>query len=717
MIGETVSHYEILEKLGEGGGGVVYKARDTKLNRVVALKFLRPRLLGNEEDKNVLVREAQAAAALDHPNICTIYEIDETDETDGQVFISMAFIEGVSLKKRIQSEPFDLEEATHIAIQVAEGLEEAHRKGVVHRDIKSANIMVTDKGLAKITDFGLALLAEDAEVTTTEKIIGTPSYMSPEQARGESVDQRADVWAWGVVFYEMLAGMLPFRGERPAALIYSILNNEPASLSQVNAKVPIELEWVINQALAKPVEERYQDFAEVLALLQSPSSGLEFDSATRRLFITPPQPSIAVLAFEDMSPGKDQEYFCDGIAEEVINNLAHVGGLRVASRTSAFSYKGRREDIREIGRKLGVRTVLEGSVRKAASKLRINTQLINVADGCHLWSEQYDRELEDVFAIQEEIASRIAQTLKVELTEEEKQVLEKAPTQSIEAYELYLRGRQFFYRSRRESIDYALGMFARAIEEDPKYALAYAGIADCRSYLCMYFGGSQSDLEDANAASSKALELDPNLAEAHAARGLAESLSKSYEEAEKEFEAAIELNPNLYEAHYFYARTCFVQGKHEEATRHYRAAHRVNPDEYQAASLLGFTYKTMGEAEKMERAYRRSLTKIERHLELNPDDVRATYLGAEALLKLGERQRAMEWVKRVLAKERDDPYTLYGVSCIYAQIGETEEGMYYLERAVQMGFHHKEWMQHDSDLDSLRVHARYPALVKRLEES
>ena len=714
MIGETVSHYKILEKLGEGGGGVVYQARDTKLNRVVALKFLRPQFLGNEEDKNILVREAQAAAALDHPNICTIYEIDETD---GQIFISMAFIEGVSLKKRIQSEPFNLEEATHIAIQVAEGLEEAHRKGVVHRDIKSANIMVTDKGLAKITDFGLALLAEDAEVTTTEKIIGTPSYMSPEQARGESVDQRADVWAWGVVFYEMLAGSLPFSGERAAALIYSILNDEPPALSQVNSEIPVELEWVVNQALAKPVEDRYQDFAEVLALLQSPSSGLEFDSATRRMFITPPQPSIAVLAFEDMSPGKDQEYFCDGIAEEIINNLAHVGSLRVASRTSAFSYKGRREDIREIGKKLGVRTVLEGSVRKAGSKLRINTQLINVADGCHLWSEQYDRELEDVFLIQEEIASRIALTLKVELTEEEKQVIEKAPTQNVEAYEFYLRGRQYFYRSKRDSIDYALGMFARAIEKDPEYALAYAGIADCRSYLCMYFGGEQSDLEDADAASRKALELDPDLAEAHAARGLAESLSKSYDAAEKEFEAAIELNPNLYEAHYFYARTCFVQGKHEEATRHYRSAHRVNPDEYQAASLLGFTYKTMGEAEKMERAYRRSLTKIERHLELNPEDIRATYLGAEALLKLGERERAMEWVKRVLAKERDDPYTLYGVSCIYAQIGEIEEGMYYLERAVQMGFHHKEWMQHDSDLDSLRKHVRYPALLQRLENS
>jgi len=712
MIGETVSHYEILEKLGEGGGGVVYQARDTKLNRIVALKFLRPQLLGSAEDKTRLVREAQASAALDHPNICTIYEIDETD---GQVFISMAFIEGVSLKARIQSEPFELDEAIRVAIQIAEGLEAAHRKGIVHRDVKSANIMVTDKGLAKITDFGLALLAEEAEVTTRERIIGTPSYMSPEQARGESVDQRADIWAWGVVFYEMLAGRLPFRGDRPAALIYSILNDEPVSLSQENPQIPVELEWVINQALVKPAHERYQDFAEVLALLQSPASGLEFDSATRRLFITPPQPSIAVLAFEDMSPGKEQEYFCDGIAEEIINNLAHVGGLRVASRTSAFSYKDTREDIREIGRKLGVRAVLEGSVRKAGSRLRINTQLINVADGCHLWSEQYDRELEDVFAIQEEIARHIAHTLKVELTEEEEQVLEKAPTQSVEAYDFYLRGRQFFYRSKRESIDHALGMFARAIEKDPDYALAYAGIADCRSYLCMYFGGEQSDLEDADAASSMALELDPGLAEAHAARGLAVSLSKSYEEAEKEFEAAIELNPKLYEAHYFYARTCFVQGKAEEATLHYRAAHRVNPDEYQAASLLGFTYKTMGEAEKMERAYRRSLNRIEKHLELNPDDIRAIYLGAEALLKLGEQKKAMEWVKRVLATERDDPYTLYGVSCIYAQIGEIEEGIYYLERAVQMGFHHKEWMENDSDLDSLHEHPRYQALVRRLE--
>lgn len=715
MIGEVVTHYEILEKLGAGGGGVVYKAKDTRLNRVVALKFLRPQLVGSGDDRRALVREAQAAAALDHPNICTIYEIDEKDD---RVFISMAFIEGESLKEKIRTGTLELEDAIQVAIQVAEGLEAAHRKGIVHRDIKSANILVSDDGLVKITDFGLALLAEEADITTKDRVIGTPSYMSPEQARGEPVDRRADIWAWGVVFYEMLAGGLPFKGDRAAALIYAILNEEPEPLSALNEEIPLELEWVVNRALAKAANDRYQDFAEILALLQSPAAGIEFDSTGKRLVVAPPQPSIAVLSFQDMSPEKDQEYFCDGIAEEIVNNLTHVGGLRVASRTSAFAFKEGRQDIREIGRKLGVRTVLEGSVRKADNKLRITAQLVNVADGCHLWSDQFDRELEDVFAIQEEIAHSITQALKVELSDKEKQALEKAPTRNIEAYDFYLRGRQFFYRSKRQTIEYALEMFGHAIEKDPGYALAYAGIADCHSYLFTYFGGAHGDLERADEASSKALELDPELAEAHAARGLALAHSKQYEDAVQEFERAIELNPNLYEAYYYFARTCFAQGKFEEATRHYKEATRVNADEYQASSLLAFTYKTMGlDKDTVQQAYRRSLRRIERHLEMNPDDVRAIYLGAEAHLKLDDEEQAMDWVKRVLAKERDDPYTVYGIACIYSQVGETEEGMYYLERAVQSGFHHKEWLENDPDLDPLRDHPRYAALIERLTDT
>ena len=416
-----------------------------------------------------------------------------------------------------------------------------------------------------------------------------------------------------------------------------------------------------------------------------------------------------------MSPAKDQEYFCDGIAEEIINDLAQVGGLRVASRTSSFAYKGTREDIRNIGKKLGVRSVLEGSVRRTDNRIRITTQLINVADGYHLWTEQYDRELEDVFAIQEEIAHSIAQALKIELTDEEKHAIEKTPTRSIEAYDFYLRGRRFFYRHTRKYTNHAIAMFSHAIEKDPTYARAYAGKADCHSYLFWYFGGSAADLEQAEKDSETALRLDPNLSEAHAARGLALSLSKRFAEAEKEFEKAIELNPNLFEAYYFYARACFVQGKYEKAKDLYLKASRVNPADYQSPALLAFLYKTMGQEEKMAPVLHEARDKVERHLALNPDDSRAIYLGADVLIRLGEKQKAMEYVKRLAATERDEPYLLYGVACLYSLIGKPDEAVFYLTKSVEGGFAHRQYLEKDSDFDPIREHPGYKTLIRDLK--
>jgi tetratricopeptide (TPR) repeat protein len=347
--------------------------------------------------------------------------------------------------------------------------------------------------------------------------------------------------------------------------------------------------------------------------------------------------------------------------------------------------------------------------------LRITTQLINVADGYHLWTEQYNRELEDVFVIQEEIAHSIAQALKLELTDEEKHAIERTPTHSIEAYDFYLRGRRFFYRHTRKYTHHAIAMFSHAIEKDLRYSRAYAGKADCHSYLYWYFGGSATDLEQAEKDSETALRLDSNLSEAHAARGLALSLSKRFEEAEKEFEKAIGLNLNLFEAYYFYARACFVQGKYEKAKDLYLKASRVNPADYQSPALLAFLYKTMGQEEKMGPVLHEALDKVEQHLALNPDDSRAIYLGADVLIRQGQKQKAMEYVKRLAATERDEPYLLYGLACLYSLIGKPEEAVYYLTKSVEVGFAHRQYLEKDGDFDPIRDHPGYKALINDLK--
>ena len=426
-------------------------------------------------------------------------------------------------------------------------------------------------------------------------------------------------------------------------------------------------------------------------------------------------PSIAVLAFEDLSPQKDQEYFCDGIAEEIINDLAKMEGIRVASRTSSFAYKGKPEDIRNIGKNLDVQTILEGSVRKADDRLRITTQLIDVSDGCHLWSEQFDREMADIFDIQLEIARSITRTLKIKLSDKEKHAVKKVPTENIAAYDFYLRGRQFFYRHKRKYMQHAIEMFSRAIEQDPDYALAYAGKADCHSYSYHYFGGSVADLELAEKDSETALNLDPKLAEAYAARGLAVSLNNKYEEAEKEFSKAIEMNPNLFEAYYFYGSTCYLEGKFEKAIDLFKEAGRVNPADYQAPAYLAFIYQMTGQSEKMDAVLDEALYKIEQHLALNPDDSRAIYLGAGALVRMGEQEKAMKWIKPLAATERDEPHLLYGIACLYSMTGRIEESIYYLEKAFEVGFAHRRYLERDGDFDPIRSHPGYKALIKKLE--
>ncbi len=427
-----------------------------------------------------------------------------------------------------------------------------------------------------------------------------------------------------------------------------------------------------------------------------------------------PEKSIAVLAFVNMSNDPENEFFSDGIAEEIINALTQVKALRVASRTSSFAFKGKSEDIGEVGRKLKVHTVLEGSVRKAGNRLRVTAQLINVADGYHLWSERYDRQLEDVFEIQDQIAENIVRALRVVLGEDEKRAIEKTPTENVQAYEYYLRGRQAQHQMRGSAMQYARRMFDRAIEIDPNFARAHAGIADCCSFLYMYWDASNANLEEADASSRKALQLDPESAEAHTSRALALTLRRQYEGARQEFEAALRLNPMLYEAHYFYGRACFTEGKLDEAVSHYREAWRVRPEDYQAIYLSAEALVKLGRGDEALDAARQGLKVADAHLDLNPGDARAWYLSAASLMRLGQREQALQRARRASTIDPEDTAVLYNVGCVYALGGSAEEALDHLDKAIQNGFGQREWVENDSDWDSIRGEPRFQALLRKL---
>ncbi len=684
--------------------GVVYRARDLKLGRVVALKFLPPGLIREAEAKRRFVQEARAASALDHPNICTVHEIDET--ADGQLFIALACYNGETLKKKIARGPLPPGTALEIARRVARGLDEAHRQGIVHRDIKPANVFVTDAGEVKILDFGLAKLAGETGRTQDGSLMGTVHYMSPEQARGEEVDHRSDIWSFAVLLYEMVTGVRPFRGDQPQAVINAILNSEPPSPSDVQPGIPAGIAAVVRTALQKQPEHRYQGMLEILWELEEAGKAMPEPAERRR--------SIAVLPFQNMSADPEQEYFCDGVADEIINTLSRIQDVQVSARTSAFAFKGRHEDAREIGRKLGVQTLLEGSVRKVSHRLRITAQMIDVSSGYPCWSGRYDREITDLFAIQEEIAQNIVQALQVTFRPAAGEVVLKPTTQDVRAYDYYLRGRVYFYQLTRRSLEFALQMFRRASEIDADYALAHAGIGDTCCFLCMWFERSGALLREAETASRRAVALAPDLAQAHASRGLALSMNRRFAEAEREFETAVRFDPQLFEAYYFYARDAAAQGKLEKAARLYRRANAVRPEDFQTLFLLSQAYRGLGWASEAEAAARRGIATAEKHLELNPEDTRALYLGGAALVVYGEKERGLEWARRAAELDPEDAGMLYQLACIYALASEPEQALDCLERWECEGAVHKEWLLHDSDLDSLHATPRFQALVDRL---
>lgn len=573
MIGKTISHYKILEKLGAGGMGVVYKAEDTKLRRTVALKFLSPQALGTEDDKARFVHEAQAAAALNHPNICTVYEIDESE---GQSFIAMEYIEGESLDSMIKKGPLKLSEAIDITMQTAGALQEAHEKGIIHRDIKPANIMIAKKGHAKVMDFGLAKAPGHTKLTKEGTTFGTVFCMSPEQASGSEVDRRTDIWSLGVVLYEMLTGRRPFDGDYDHAIVYSIIHEEPQSVSELRDGLPHEVAHVVEKLLQKQPDSRCQTMAELLQEFRSLRSRIDREHEAEETEKT--VPSIAVLPFTDMSAQKDQEYFCDGMAEELINALSHIKELRVVARTSAFAFKGALQDVREIGRKLNVNAVLEGSIRKAGNRLRITAQLITVADGYHLWSEKYDRDMADIFVIQDEISAAIVDSLKVTLRVGEKPA-RKRSTEDTEAYNLYLKGLYFVARPSIESYNKALSFFQAAADKDPNFAMAYAGMASVFAGLGIMNLAAPAEMwPKAKAAVQKALSLDEDLAEGHAVSAvLAFWFEWDWEAAGRSFDRALIVNPGDAMSHGSRGWFCLNRRRFDEAIREIKKALELDP--------------------------------------------------------------------------------------------------------------------------------------------
>lgn len=710
----VLGHYRLVEKLGEGGMGVVWKARDLKLERDVAVKFLPEGAVDDPERRAFFEREAKAVAALSHPHIVTIYAVDEAE---GATFFTMELVEGQPLSKLIEPGGVGLDRFLEVALPLAGAVAAAHARGIIHRDLKPQNIMIDAAGTLKILDFGLArillplsrMLSRDDGSTDTldADFAGTIAYMSPEQLRSQPVDHRTDLFSLGVVLFEWATGRLPFGGATGPERIAGVLKEEPLSAVDLNPRLPRSLDRILRHCLEK--EPRYR-MASARDLRDELETLRQAGGEGRDIGI----PSIAVLPFADMSRERDQGYFCDGIAEEIINALCRVRGLRVASRTGSFQFKGTAADLREIANKLRVETVLEGSVRKSDHRLRITVQLIDSARGFHLWSESYDRELRDIFGIQQEIAHNVVRALRVTLTPREKGALAEIPTSQVQAYDYYLKGRSFYYRYGRHDIEFALQLFSRAIELDPGYALAHAGSADCWSYIYLYAERKDSVRRQAEAAGRRAVELAPESAQAQASLAVALSLGDAKDEARTAFERAIELDPTLFEAWYFYARQAFAAGDLPKAASLYEEAMRVRPEDFYSPLLIGPVYDKLGRPEDARAARERGLALAERHIDLHPDDARALYMGANGFAALGETGKGRDWARRARRIDPDDPMLLYNLGCFHSLAGDAEEAIDCLERAAAGGLLQKGWYENDGDLDPLRGHPRFKALLERM---
>jgi serine/threonine protein kinase len=736
MIGKTISHYRIVERLGEGGMGVVYRAEDTKLKRAVALKFLPPELTRDPAAKERFIQEAQAASALDHPNICTIYEIDGAK--DGQLFIAMACYEGETLKQKIERGPLAVAEALEIALQVARGLGRAHDAGIIHRDIKPGNIMITERGDVKIVDFGLAKLAGQVRLTKMGATPGTAAYMSPEQAQGKDVDHRTDIWSLGVVLYEMLTGALPFAGEHEAALLYAIVHENPQPLSSLRPDIPAPILSFVSKALQKNPALRYQTTGEMIKDLQR--------LAVPGIDLPRYEKSIAVLPFENLSPDPDQEYFSDGLTEEVITDLAHVGALKVISRSSAMTFKGTKKKVPEIARELDVQYVLEGSVRKAGNSLRITAQLIDATTDAHLWAERYSGTLDDVFDVQEKVSRSIVDALKLRLSPEESRKIAERPIDNVAAYQCYLKANAEAWQFNESSLERALVHLQKGLDILGDNALLYSAMAFVYWQYANIGAGQEDCLAKAEAYAQKALVLDPDSPQARLviAMTLWGFRGDKQREGIRQLKMALTLNPNYVDAlrllagfytmsagkladaipyvervkainpldpwnHWLQGRLFFFDGQYELACEQLRQHYQSNPEN----AIVRFFYAwTLVYANQLEGA----ISVIDRSAMSAPGNV-FTRFGL--LLKYGllkDRENAFREMTPDFQKTcRRDHQWSYFVATPLAMVGAKEESLDWLENAVNTGFINYPEMERNRYLDNLRGEERFEKFMERVK--
>jgi serine/threonine protein kinase/Flp pilus assembly protein TadD len=712
MIGQIISHYKILEKLGEGGMGVVYKAEDTRLGRIVALKFPPADRLESAEEIERFNREARAVSALNDPHIATIYELAEAD---GKKFIVFEYIPGGTLKtfaKEVHDTGRNLstEQVVQFGVQIAGGLAHAHDNEVIHRDLKPDNLLLTDKGQVKITDFGLAKLKGSPQLTKSGSTLGTVSYMSPEQIRGEELDARSDLFSVGVILYQLATGQLPFRGEHEMAIGYSIVNEEPVSPKILRPELSDELVGVIMRCLEKDKERRLGSAQELFdalnVLLPKEANGKKttrLGSRRARWAVLgviaaiaiatiaviklaprqPPTPSgrawIAVLPFENLSADPDNEYFSDGITEDIITQLSKIADLSVISRTSTMRYKNTDKSLREIGEELRVDAILEGSVRRAGEQVRITGQLIDARSDEHLWAETYDREIKDIFKVQSDVAEKIARALEVRLTREERGRIKTEPTQDMAAYDAYLRGREFYYKYHQEDNEAAIAMFKKALRLDPEYAPAYAGLADAYAQRAGRFGSADVWLDSAFVVANKAIELNPELAEAYKALGLVHQIRGRFSKGLDAIKKALEYNPNYEAAVGNRGWTAIYTGRPDEAIHWFKKADRLGGEgdlRVLHLSGLGFAYLLLDDPEKTRQYF-------EEAREIKPDET-ILIVGKVWLAMTEERYNEIrDGISKLMLLAPDHPFLLYWLGMVEIMEGNLSDARLYFDKAIE----------------------------------
>ena len=741
---KKIGRYEICSQLGAGGMGEVYLANDTKLDRKVALKVLHADIVesphGSISDRvRRFVQEAKAASALNHPNILTIYEIDEIDS---QHFIVTEFVDGETLRDRIRFTQLTPAEAIDIGVQVASALYATHDVGIIHRDIKPDNIMLRRDGIVKVLDFGLAKLTRERERQTSQTdslaptqnfintaigvVMGTAHYMSPEQARGLELDARTDIWSLGCVLYEIVAGRPPFPGPTPLDVMSGILQREPELLAPYLPNGPRELDRIVSRTLRKDRDERYQNVKELLIELKDLKRDLESQSQRAAIYRSRtsgevsaesvPEKSIAVLYFENMNSEKDSDYFCAGMTEDIITDLSRIKELKVVSRTDVLPFRKKEVNTRQVGEALRVNYILEGSVRTAGNRIRITAQLISVRDGYHLWAQRFDRQVEDIFDLQNEVSEKIVDALKISLSDAERQALTQKPTDDLRAYDLYMRGRELLYLKGRRNTESAIQMFQDAAAIDPHFASPYAGLAEAYSSMYEWYDGNSAWLSKAIEMNQRALALEPSSLQAQFGIAMVYFHHRRYGESRRSFEAILKENPKFFPAYLRLGMIAERSNDLDGALKYYRRAAELKPYDEDPWRYLVGVHRKLANVAAAEEAALKVIEITSRKLEASLDDIIVMSRLAEAYARFGSREEANATLKRVLELEPNDGLALYNCACAYALLGDSRASSILLRRAYDSGFRTVgHWAKTDSAFEALREDGEFQQLVAELQ--